>query len=228
MKISIVIPLYNEEKIVVNSINETYESICHFSNNVEFIIVNDGSKDKTSELVLKHFSKSPFKFFNKINGGFGSAVKFGISKSSGNYVICVPADSPLNLKTASRLISVINENLPDVVLSYRKEKVGYSRLRLFKSKLYHLIVSILFSLNFKDYNWIHIYKSDIFKSINVKSDGIFFLSEVIIRAKRDKMRIIEVEVEQRQRLYGIASSTKLSTILNTALELLKFRIGISK
>lgn len=79
-KISIVIPVYNGEnylkEAIDSALNQTYE-------NIEVIVVNDGSKDKTSEICKSYGNK--IKYYEKENGGVSSALNLAIDKMSGDY-----------------------------------------------------------------------------------------------------------------------------------------------
>ena len=89
-KISIIVPVYNTEKYLSKCLNslikQTYKDI-------EIIVVNDGSKDKSLE-IAKKFAKQDnrIKVFNKENGGLSSARNFGIEKASGEYIGFVDSD----------------------------------------------------------------------------------------------------------------------------------------
>ena len=90
-KVSIIVPAYNEEK----SIGQTIESILksnYPSKLLEILVVDDGSKDKTLEIIKKYKSKI-VKVFSKTNGGKGSALNLGIKKSTGEIIITLDADT---------------------------------------------------------------------------------------------------------------------------------------
>ena len=92
-KVSVIIPAYNEEITAI----QTVESLLQTSYpHVEFIFVDDGSKDSTFRLVQEKYSGHPkVSVFTKPNGGKASALNFGISKASADFVICIDADTLL-------------------------------------------------------------------------------------------------------------------------------------
>ncbi|MEX2590172.1 MAG: hypothetical protein WD334_08200, partial [Chitinophagales bacterium] len=134
-----------------------------------------------------------------------------------------PADSPLDKDTCHTFFSS-NIDFADIIISYRKERKGYTRSMLLNSKIYHFLISWLFSIKLKDYNWIHLYKRDIFNSIEINSKGLFMLSEVLVKANKLGFKIEEVEVDQKMRLTGIATVSKPSAIINTLKEMISFYI----
>lgn len=102
MKVSVIIPAYNEEVTVINSLNSLLKTSYK---NVEFIFVDDGSKDSTVALVNQHFAALPnLKIFTKPNGGKASALNYGIQQSTADFVICIDADTQLKTDAITALM----------------------------------------------------------------------------------------------------------------------------
>lgn len=223
--VSIVIPAYNEEAIIKSAVEVAHEILQDAKIDFEIIVVNDGSNDKTENVLRKSFSNTPQIIiqYKKSNEGFGSAVKTGIELSSKQFIFCVPADSPLT--TDLFLAFMENIDKADVLVSYRKERVGYSPRMLLNSWVYHFLISNLFNIKLRDYNWIHLYNRKIFDEgkIEIEYKGIFMLAEILIKAKRAGFTFYEFEVEQKERLTGIATASKLVAILKTISEMVHFR-----
>ncbi len=93
-KTTIIIPAYNEEKSIARTI-ESALSLDYKKENLEIIIVDDGSRDKTYEIAKRFESeKSPIvKVFTRENGGKGSALNFGIEKANGEIIVTMDADT---------------------------------------------------------------------------------------------------------------------------------------
>jgi len=112
--ISVIIPAYNCEKYIkrcVESIeNQTYD-------NVEIIVVNDGSKDNTLKICNELSEKySNIKIVDKENGGVSSARNEGIKVSIGEYIMFIDADDTLEKTALEKLLSNLNNNNYDIVL----------------------------------------------------------------------------------------------------------------
>ncbi len=95
-KVSIIIPAFNEEKVIINSIksimNQTYS-------NIEIIVIDDGSKDSTfryAKILEFNDGHRSLKAFNKKNGGKAVALNYGVERSSGDLIMVVDADSELS------------------------------------------------------------------------------------------------------------------------------------
>jgi len=108
-KVSIIIPAFNEEKVIEQSIKsiikQTYK-------NIELIVVDDGSTDKTHLIAQKYTHLPNVKVLRKPNGGKAKAINYGIKHSEGELIMVVDADSKLE-KNAVELMARYFEN-PDI------------------------------------------------------------------------------------------------------------------
>lgn len=101
-KVSIIIPAYNEEVTAIQTLNSLLKTTYP---NFELIFVDDGSKDKTFEIVNQHFGNHPqIKVYRKENGGKASALNYGITKASAEFIICIDADTQLKTDAVTELM----------------------------------------------------------------------------------------------------------------------------
>lgn len=113
-KVSVIVPVYNAEKLVEKAIksvlNQTYKSI-------ELILINDGSKDNSLNIIKKWEKKYPniIKIFDQENMGVGKTRNKGIEVSTGDYITFLDADDYLDKEFVEELIRNIGTN--DVVIS---------------------------------------------------------------------------------------------------------------
>ena len=118
--LSVIIPCYNEEKLVKNSFLEIFKAIkiCKIRE-YEIIFVDDGSKDNSLSIVekLKKKNKKIKIIKNKRNYGIGYNFFMGISKSKGNYLIQIPADNSHPAKEISKIINLASKEY-DIVTTY--------------------------------------------------------------------------------------------------------------
>jgi glycosyltransferase involved in cell wall biosynthesis len=222
---SIIIPVYNEEDIILRSIDQNISVLDNAEVDYELIIVNDGSKDSSGELINQFLiNKRVQVFHHSDNVGFGGAVKTGINLARNTLILCVPADSPLTEPIFKDFMAVAPK--ADVIVSYRIARLGYTpRMRL-NSYVYHLLIEFLFDIHFVDFNWIHLYNRNIFDEgkIEITSKGIFMLAEVLIQADRKGYNFIEIPVAQNERITGIATASKFSIIFKTLYEIARYYI----
>lgn len=132
--ISFAIPCYNSEEYMSKAI----ESILVGGEDVEIIIVNDGSTDRTSEIAKKYEREYPtiVKAVDKENGGHGDAVNTGLSHATGLYYKVVDSDDWVDEKSLIKILDVLHElvdkkKMVDMVVSnYVYEKVGAKRKKV--------------------------------------------------------------------------------------------------
>ena len=120
-KISVIVPIYNVEQYL----HQCIDSIIGQSfNNLEIILVNDGSTDKSGD-ICEEYAKvdSRIKIIKKENGGLTSARRAGIEKATGDYVVVVDGDDWIDTQTIQSCVAVIcnNPNIDLVLFSYTKE-----------------------------------------------------------------------------------------------------------
>lgn len=227
LSVSVIIPVFNEEEIIANAIRKNYHSLVELNCDFEIIIVDDGSMDSSALQVQSCIAMiANSRYYKKDkNEGLGAALRFGIQLSKKEKILCVPADSPLDIETLSAF--VVNKDKADILVSYRIARLGYSYRMLINSKVFHFLISSLFDMQLKDYNWIHMYSRKIFTEgkIKIEFDGLFMLAEILIKAKRKRYSFFEFPVKQQQRLTGIASASKFINVYRTLRDIIKFRLN---
>jgi glycosyltransferase involved in cell wall biosynthesis len=221
--ISIVTPIFNEEEIIESTLIKNIEILNSKKIDYEIIVIDDASIDNSLIIIQKLSKIYPIRLIaHQINLGFGGAIKSGIEAAKKDYILCLPADSPLD----NDIYFAFENNLgkADLLVSYRIKRLGYTWWMILNSYIYHKLISIVYKMNLKDYNWIHLYRREIFQEnkINIEYNSIFMLAEVLIKARNNSNTFIEFPVNQTQRVTGEASAAKLKTILNTLRDLILF------
>lgn len=126
--ISFAIPCYNSQEYMAHAI----ESILPGGEDVEIIIVNDGSKDRTSEIAHEYMEKYPsiIKVVDKENGGHGDAVNAGLADAQGKYFKVVDSDDWVDTEALEKTLQFLHqledeqESIDMLVSNYVYEKVG--------------------------------------------------------------------------------------------------------
>lgn len=120
MFLSVIIPAFNEEKRVKNTLLEVNEYLSNQRYDSEIIVVNDGSKDKTAEIVRGLGIKNLQTINNTANQGKGHAVRQGLLKAVGKYRLFMDADSSTSIKEVAGFLA--NLNTYDIVIGSRSIK----------------------------------------------------------------------------------------------------------
>lgn len=122
MKVSIIVPVYNVfeylRKCLDSLVNQSYK-------NIEIIVVNDGTKDSSQDIIDEYKKKYPsiIKSYIKENGGLASARNFGVIKATGEYIMFVDSDDYVETSMVKKLVNVVNKKHSDIVVCnyYRVE-----------------------------------------------------------------------------------------------------------
>lgn len=113
----------------------------------------------------------------------------------------------------------------DVVVGYRRRRHSVIRLKPWLiSRVYHSVLRLLFGLRFTDVNWLHFYRSQVVEKKTGNSDGVFFLAENLICARRSGFRITGTDIGFLERKGGRGSGHRVATIVRTMIEMLKFAV----
>lgn len=118
VKLSLIIPMYNVENYISDCINSLQSQI---TDEVEVIIVDDGSKDNSKKILdelifnLPKSKSKQFKVFSQKNQGQSAARNFGITQAKGDYIAFVDSDDILNERYFQKTISVLKTDEPDIL-----------------------------------------------------------------------------------------------------------------
>ncbi|MFZ2038541.1 MAG: glycosyltransferase family 2 protein [Minisyncoccia bacterium] len=116
MKVTIIIPTYNAEKYIA----ETIDSILNQTHkNIEIIVVDDGSTDNTKEIIKDYIENKKIIYFRKNNGGPATARNIGIKSATGDYIALLDADDIWMSDKLEKQIKFLNKNDLDLVYTNR-------------------------------------------------------------------------------------------------------------
>ena len=203
MKISIVIPVFNESKTICDVITRVEEAI----NDKEIIIVDDNSTDGTRDLLLKYEGKKDFKvIYQPKNKGKGAALRAGFDIAKGEIIIVQDADLEYNPKDYPILLEPILDNRADVVYGSRFLG-GPHRVLFFWHYLGNLFLTTLSNMftniNLSDMETGYkVFRRKILESITLKCDRFGFEPEFTSKVARKKFIIYEVPISYSGRDYS--------------------------
>ncbi len=223
--ISVIIPAYNEEPDLEAMVRKTLTTFQKSGVDTEIIIVNDRSSDATGEIADRLAACLPEvrAVHHAVNCGAGQAFKTGIDQADKEFVMFVPVDNPLDTEDLEAYLT----RLPicDVVVGVRVERVGYPTLGRFASFVYNrIMVPLLFNIGVSDVNWIQAYRRSLFSEDILKfaNTRIFFLVEILVRARMNRLIVSEVPARMKKRLHGRPTCLKIGVITQTFRDMLNF------
>ena len=204
MKISIIIPCYNE----ASTIELIIEKILEIKDlNYEIIIIDDCSTDGTKEILKNKLSEKVKKqVFNEKNFGKGYAIREGLKYTSGDIVIIQDADLEYTPKDYKRLIKPIIDGNADVV--YGSRFIGSSEKRVLYfwhtvgNKILTILSNIFTNLNLTDMEVCYkVFKSEVIKNIKLEENRFGFEPEITAKISKKNLRIFEVGISYFGRKY---------------------------
>ena len=228
MKLSIIIPVYNEEK----SIKKLLKIVENVKYEIPFqiIIVNDGSTDRTEEEILK--MKNRIKNLKLIsypkNKGKGYAVRKGIENSETDIIIIQDADLEYNPREIPNIIKPIIEGECKVVYGSRflGKFNGMGFLNLFGNKFLTFMTSLLFKSKVTDmetcYKAIH---KDIAKKLYLESNGFEIEAEITSKILKGEYKIKELPISYIARSKGEGKKISWMDGIRNLKVLLKVRLN---
>ena len=164
--ISIIVPIYNASKYLKKCLDSLVNQT---KKELEFILINDGSTDD-SESIIKSYNDSRIKYFKRSNHGIGKTRNFGISKSTGKYIMFLDSDDYLEENACEILYKKIEKEKLDVVVCdfYRvvNDSKIIEKIASFKNTSLKDNPNLLLNVNLAP--WNKIYRSDLIKNNNIK------------------------------------------------------------
>lgn len=226
--LSIFFPAYNEEENVEKSALQGLKIASEITEDYEVIIINDGSTDKTAEIIDQLAQK--YKHFRAIhlkkNQGYGGAVWTGIINCSKDLIFFTDVDLQFDLKELKKFIPYI-ENY-DAVIGYRNPRKD-PFMRLVNAWGWRVLIDLLFGLKIKDIDCaFKLFHCEIFDKIYMHSRGAMISAELLIRMKRAEMKIKELPVSHYPRRAGNSTGAKPAVIIRAFKELMKVYKDLKK
>jgi glycosyltransferase involved in cell wall biosynthesis len=190
--LSVIIPVYNQEKTIEATINK----INSITAEKEIIVVNDCSKDNT-ESVLKGISLDSLKVIHHVSSrGRAAAALTGAQNATGEFIIIQPDNLTLDTCDYLKLLETARGLGADIVLGSRFSKTQQG-VRVAKAKSYFLatILNILFGVQLHDwFTHCQLIRRESFLNLAPQLRGTDTPFEILTRALRKKMRVMEVPV----------------------------------
>jgi glycosyltransferase involved in cell wall biosynthesis len=210
IKISILIPCFNENNTINKIIDRVIKSLEVYNfTNYEIIIVDDFSNDGTREKLKKLSIQDKLKvFYHSENLGKGAAIKTAIAQISGDITIIQDADLEYDPFDYNKLLLPFFETDSDVVYGSRFLGGGkYVRIHFFwhylANKILTFICNLFINLNLTDMETGYkVFKSSALKNIDLKENSFSFEPEVTIKLAKKKCKFYEVPITYNGRSYN--------------------------
>ena len=204
MKLSIIIPCFNEAK----TINTLLQAVkCSPIDNKEIIVINDGSDDGTKEILESKKDSEMIVIHHTRNKGKGAALKTGFSRATGDICIVQDADLEYDPQEYPIVIKPIIDGKADVVFGSRFQSGRAHRVVYFWHRIGNgfltLLSNICTDLNLTDMETCYkAFKREIIQSINIREKRFGFEPEITAKVSRINCKIYEVGISYYGRTYN--------------------------
>lgn len=232
MFLSVIIPAYNEEKRISKTLESLKEYFKNKKYDFEILVVDDGSKDKTVE-VVEDFAKDFPELkvvVNKRNHGKGYVVRKGMLEAKGDYRLFMDADNSTKIDQFDKLFPYFEKGFDVVIASIALKGAKVAHTEKFYKRIFgksgNLFIQIVLVPGIKDtQRGFKIFTAkateDIFGRLKLDKWGFDF--EALAVARKLKYKIKEVPITWKN---DPESKVKLSAYAKTMLEVLKVRLGL--
>ena len=218
-ELSIFFPFWNEQDNVESVVQKAIVVAEKVAKRWEIIMIDDGSSDKTFEKIKKLAINDErlIPVSHKVNRGYGAALKTGFEKARYDYVVFNDGDGQFDFSELTRLMEKV-ENA-DMVIGFRKKRLDHPFRHVLMNML-KIWDYIFFGFKFKDIDCgFKLFKRQaLTKILPLSSEGAMITTEILAKAKKNKLKITEVEVHHYPRLYGDQSGGNIRVIIRAVKE----------
>ena len=224
--LSVFFPCYNEEENIGRLLDLSIKIFPKYTDDLEIIVINDGSTDKTSEIAHKYAKRYSFiRVVDQENsGGYGGAIKRGFSEVTKDWVFFTDADLQFDLTEFEKFAKVALSTDDDLIIGYRiKRAEGYKRLILAMGMKFLAWITVGFPLTIKDTDCAFklIKRKVLVRVGKLESTSNLITTEFLLKAKKKGFSFYQIGVNHYCRLYGESKCSDSKAILDVLRDLIK-------
>jgi glycosyltransferase involved in cell wall biosynthesis len=224
LSISVVLPAYNEEENVGQAVRSVLEVMEPLTPYYEVIVVDDGSRDRTSEVVEELAESYPQVRLvrHEVNRGYGGALNSGFQAATRELIFFTSSDNQYDVAEVKKLLPYIES--AELVIGYRAHRQD-PFVRRFFAWGWNTLVNLLFGYVSRDIDCaFKLFKREVLSQARITSKGAMIDTELLVGAKREGFDIIEVPVSHFPRLAGEQTGANIRVILRAFRDLFRFRL----
>jgi len=218
-ELSIFFPFWNEEKNVENVVKKAIPIAKKVAEKWEIIIVDDGSSDNTLKIAnrLARENKNVVVATHQPNRGYGAALREGFDSARYNTIVFTDGDLQFDFSQVNKFLDKIDK--ADMVIGYREKRIDHP-VRHVLMMLLKIWDFVFFRIYFKDIDCgFKMFKREgLNKILPLKSEGAMITTEILAKAKKAKLKIIQVKVTHFPRKYGDQSGGNFRVVFRAIKE----------
>jgi len=222
-KLSVFFPAFNEEANIEKTVRDALSTLKKLKlEDFELIVINDGSKDSTVEIVSRLVDEDKrIRLVNhEKNKGYGQALKTGFKEAKYEWVAFADSDGQFDFGEITKLLDKTDQS--DFILGYRLKRMD-SFVRIAGTYFWNLLAKFLLSLPARDYScgFKLIKKSSFEKVLPLEAGEKVTQIEMLVKAKRAGALFSEVGVHHYPRKFGVQTGANFSVVIKSYLDLTK-------
>ncbi len=224
--ISVVMPAHNEEANIGPMIESALEVFSPLTTDLEVVVVADGSRDRTPEIVRSYAAKhSNVRLIeHPRNLGYGAALFSGFTAARKEWIFMTDSDRQFDLAEVHKLMP--HTTSADLIIGYRAPRRDPLLRRLYGWG-WNFLVTLLFGYTARDVDCaFKLFKREILDHITIQSRGAMFSTEFLVRAKRAGYKSVQVPVTHLPRRAGKQSGARLDVVTRAFRELVRVRLAL--
>jgi glycosyltransferase involved in cell wall biosynthesis len=221
IQISLVIPAYNEEQVIIQAVREAESALAKSFDSFEIVVVDDGSADQTALIVASLLPIAPHTRLIRhgSNKGYGAALRTGFEAARYELIAFTDADCQFDLTDLGTLSSLAT--VYPIAAGFRADRKDTWRRRFF-SWGYNRLARAFLGTRIRDVDCaLKVFRREVLTHLLPESRGFFVNSEMMTRARQLGFRVAEHPVTHRPRAKG-ESKVSLREIPRTAARLFRF------
>jgi glycosyltransferase involved in cell wall biosynthesis len=219
--ISVFFPCYNDSKTIGDLVKNATAVLKEISSDFEVIVIDDGSTDKSREVLKKlvRTNKSLKLILHEKNQGYGGALKSGFKNSTKELVFYTDGDGQYDVLELPLLLPLLSDDV-DFINGIKMQR-GDSADRVFFGNLHKFITRWMFWLAISDTDCdFRLIRNKVLKKVLLKSNSGSICVELVKKCERAGARFREISVHHYPRKYGKSEFFKLDKIISTYIDLL--------
>jgi len=228
MLISIIVPVYNEEKTILTVLKKLSD-IKNSEYPIQVIVVDDGSNDSTNNILTENKNLIDKLITNEINSGKGYSVKRGLESAVGKYVTFQDADLDYDPVDFIKFFKLIKKFQPDLIIGSRFRYPEYTRshniLNKFGNHLITFLFNILYNTTFTDiYSCYACFKKDLLDINSLQTKGFEQHAEILCKVVKRGEKLYEVPINYAARSHAEGKKIKFYHIFSVIYQIIIRRI----
>jgi len=213
LTLTVIMPALNEEANISLALQNTLGALDSLQNDSEIIVVNDGSTDRTAE-IIREFKEKDARVRSIDHDqpqGIGAAFWEGVDAADHEVVVMLPGDNENDPWEISRYFGLLEH--VDIVIPFVYNKETRSLFRNFLSLAYRFIINTTFGVYFNYTNGTVLYRKSVIIDAPYRSAGFFFQTDILIRSIKRGYLFAEVPYRLGQRIEGKSKAVSYPSLV---------------